>query len=352
MKKALILFILLLNFVQFSFSQTETTDSLKSEQLFVVTKFDGTEYIGKILSDDGREVLIETEALGKIYIPKSEIKSITKIEDNSRIINGAFSSDGPFTTRYAFTTNALPITKGANYGTVNLYGPEVHFALSNKFSLGLMSTWIASPLVLALKYSFKTKNEKINLSMGTLNGTSGYLNSFRGFGGLHFANITFGSRTKNLTISGGYAYILTGNEQFAIDPGVYLVIEPIGTSQPTPIIQGPVFSIACIAKVGAKASFVFDSMFGYFGQEGTLTTTTDATPADVFDNNWIWTVSSVTRTNLALFLMPGMRFQKMDKQAFQVSLAGVSVVRLSGYSSGSKKTESFPFPMFTWFYRF
>ena len=51
--------------------------------LRVVTKHDGTEYIGVIISDDGREVLIETKALGKIYIPKSDIRSIVIVETNN-----------------------------------------------------------------------------------------------------------------------------------------------------------------------------------------------------------------------------------------------------------------------------
>lgn len=178
--KQLNLFILALTLILSAplFSQTVEDDTTSSSALFVITKNDGTEYIGKILSDDGREVLIETERLGKIYIPKSDIKSIVKVEDERSIVHGEFRTLGPFTTRYAFTTNALPIQKGENYALINLYGPEVHFAVSNNLSLGIMSTWIASPFVLAAKYSMKTNNEKVNVSLGTLFGTSGYFKHF------------------------------------------------------------------------------------------------------------------------------------------------------------------------------
>lgn len=41
-----------------------------------ITKNDGAVYIGVILSDDEKGVLLETNNLGKILIPKHEIKSI------------------------------------------------------------------------------------------------------------------------------------------------------------------------------------------------------------------------------------------------------------------------------------
>ncbi|PLX09917.1 MAG: hypothetical protein C0596_00055 [Marinilabiliales bacterium] len=182
---------LILAFTISIFVNAQNETQYTAKQLKVVTKIDGMEYIGEVISDDGREILLNTESLGKIYIPKSEIKSIVDVDNENRIVFGEFRTQGPFTTRYAFTNNAFPVEKGENYALINLYGPEVHFAITNEFSLGIMSTWIASPMVLALKYSFTTKNENINFSLGTLIGTSGYLNSFRGYGGLHWANVTF-----------------------------------------------------------------------------------------------------------------------------------------------------------------
>ena len=159
--KALLLFgsILFMSLPNIAIAQEQVKDS-SSSQLYSIKKNDNTEYIGKILKDDGREVLIETETLGKIYIAKSDIKSMIKIQDKSKIVAGEYVVEGPFTTRYCFTTNALSIKKGENYTKISVYGPEVHFALTDNFSLGFMSTWIGSPLMLAAKYSFKSKNYK------------------------------------------------------------------------------------------------------------------------------------------------------------------------------------------------
>ena len=53
--------------ISFSFNiygQVESTDST----LRLIEKNDGTKYIAIILSDDARELLIETETIGKIYL--------------------------------------------------------------------------------------------------------------------------------------------------------------------------------------------------------------------------------------------------------------------------------------------
>lgn len=75
------LFILMIISVTDAKAQNGGSDSTKT---YLVVKNDGTELIGKILSDDGREVLLLTEAMGKIFIPKSDIKSIKIIENKKR----------------------------------------------------------------------------------------------------------------------------------------------------------------------------------------------------------------------------------------------------------------------------
>ncbi len=363
--KIIYLVITMACFAQINLFAQEPSDTVQSNiQLSLLVKNDGTEYIGEIISDDGREVLIMTKELGKIYIQKSDIKSITRIEDVKDIVYGEYRIAGPFTTRYSFTTNALPIQKGENYALINLYGPEVHFAVSEQLSLGVMTTWIASPFIGAAKYTFNTDTSKnFNASIGTLVGTTGYLNNFRGYGGLHFANFTSGNRMKNITFSAGYAHLYTGNYDWVPDlPVPVQNSEPYyygvsGTRQLTSTIHGPIFSIAGIAKVGAKASFVFDSMIGVFSQQRTDLRTTELEPwsYDEFGSYvpGLYRHESIAYTSrtTALFIMPGMRFQKDEKSAFQVSLAGVSVFQwVNEVNSGNN--FSFPMPMLMWFFKF
>jgi hypothetical protein len=56
-------------------------------------------------------------------------------------------------------------------------------------------------------------------------------------------------------------------------------------------------------------------------------------------------VATKEESQTSPFIMPGMRFQKTDRKAFQISLAGVSVFSQSN-------SDSFPLPMVSWFYKF
>ena len=360
----LIIFLLMTSFSVYS--QEISEDSLK-----VLTMNNGDIRIGQILNDDGREILLLTKDVGKIYIRKENIKSIVPYDaKNFKIVDGEFRDVGPFTTRYHFTTNSLPIKKGENYAMINFYGPEVHFSLSDRFSLGVMSTWAASPFVLAAKFTIPTRDPKLNFGIGTLVGTSGYFNAFKGFGGLHWAMVTYGDRMNNITFSAGYSYIKTGITQkhSIYQPGNYPAIpdgvgsyyfdypNPVGiSSYEVPIGTAPIIGIGGIAKVGKKASFIFDAMV-LFGKQNYASSPQQA----YYEINYVYdpitgqpsytevTKNSTTKSDEKVtiaFLMPGMRFQTKENRAFQVALAGALV-------KTETTTNAFPVPMVSWFFKF
>ncbi len=326
----------------------------------VIIKNDGTEYTGIILSDDGREVLIQTTTIGKVYIPKSDIKSIVLLTDKSQVNNGVYDPTGPFTTRYSFTTNALPISKGENYAMVSLYGPEVHFAVSDRLSLGVLTTWIGSPFVLAGKYTIPTRNEKINFSLGTLMGTSGYLRNGKAWGGLHFMNFTYGDRKTNFTIGAGYAYYKGIRNREVLKPEYANFSDTIVSTQSpyalvfdnmqaSKLMHGPVFSVAGIQRVGARTSVFFDVLLSFYSRDVyTLSVNEIQYPSG--NTPGIYYVNTQSRTEWGRFLMfmPGLRYQKTDKSAFQVSLTGINFTQ-SEY--GYTYTRTIPFPMVTWFFK-
>lgn len=359
--------ILFFFFILFTLSLNAQNEPQKEDSMVVVTLTNGETRIGTILSDDGREILLLTKDIGKIYIRKENIKSIIPYDPkNFKIVDGEFRDVGPFTTRYQFTTNSLPIKKGENYAMINLYGPEVHFALSNRFSLGVMATWAASPFVLAAKFTIPTTNPKLNFGLGTLAGTSGYFNTFRGFGGLHWGMITYGDRMNNVTLSAGFSYIQTGmqNSDTQYEPGIYpakqdswgnyyFITAPVITnkSYQNSMATAPIIGLGGIAKVGKKASFIWDAMV-MFGTQNKISRQQEVN--NVFDQSTGQpsytevkdqiTITTPEKTTIAFF-MPGMRFQTKDSRAFQVSLAGALV-------KTETRTFAFPAPMVSWFFKF
>ena len=323
------------------------TNPVDSTVVVKIEKFNGTTYLGKIISDDGREILLETSDIGKIYIPKNEIKTISSEKIHEMNILGKPEEYFAFNTRYAFTNNALPIKKGDHYASISWYGPEVHFAVSKGLSVGVMSTWLAVPVVLAIKYTFPTKNEKLHFSLGSLLGSSSYANNFKGFGGLQWMTGTYGNTINNFSISLGYGYLKGGDMIDVAIPGTYVSPNyPLYVTEESPLRASPIFSFAGIVKVSKKASLYFDSMISISEQEKTFSAYEGGFDPQTGKESPF--ITKVTRENLwtsAFILMPGMRFQTKETQSFQISLAGISVM-------DKNESSSFPFPLINWYFKF
>ena len=401
--KRIILFLFTVTFTLCSQinAQFVEADSLSSKNLFLIIKNDGGEYIGEIISDDGREILVITKQVGKLFLNKSEISSISKIEEKLNIIkNGEFRASGPFTTRYYFTNNALPIKKNENYGLIHVYGPEVHLSVANKTSIGVMASWIASPIALALKQQILSY-KKFHFSIGSIIGSSGYINQGQTFGGLHWGTITLGDRTSNISFSAGVAHINWPSDDVNFMSGVREIGERISYSfyddnHPYFIPEddynahyafedslnissdwgrngngdnsryfyknkqlATVLGISGIAPVGKKASFIFDSMvFITENPDVNYKTKQKDITYERFDNQGnsmpttfnaeygIGSIGNTTTRNITFILMPAMRFNKSYEKAFQVALAG-----FINYDE-ENGLQSAPVPMISWLRKF
>ncbi len=306
------IFFFLFNCVAFAQYDAAKSNPAPEETTYVIKTVSGTEYLAKILSDDGREVFIETNTVGKLYLKKTEIVSMQKVIDKADVADKIeqghyrkpYTPEGIFTTRYVITTNALPIKKGENYAMTNFHGPEIHFSVTDRFNFGIMTSWIGSPIILAMKYTLSKEEDKVKYALGTLLGSSGFLWGGRGYMGLHWVTATRGTRQDNISGSLGYAY-------FGLDGD---------------LIHGPMLGVAGVKKVGERSSFVLDNMF-LFGMQ----------------NYAYYTISGSGFTFMSM-IMPGLRFQSSPKSATQISLPIVS-------KFGSGNNFAFPLPMLTLFFK-
>jgi hypothetical protein len=254
-------------------------------KLSVVIKNDGTEYVGYILSQDEREILIETETIGRVIIPKHEIREIREVNDRE-IRKGVYVGDNIFSSRYFITTNGLSLKKGENYALINLYGPEAHFCLADNFTLGGLTSWLGVPVIASLKYSIPV-TENLHFGLGVLAGTLSWYD-LGSVGALGYGSITLGNNNNNITLSAGYAGITNGEDVSGGDP---------------------LFSVAGMVRLGKNVSLVGDS-FIYAGE------------------------------NPAALIIPGLRFSRRDRNAFQFGFAGVVF---------EGEMIPFPIPMLSWF---
>ena len=279
-------------------TETDTEDFYKPDdtynKTYIITTFDGTEHMGAIVSKDDKEIVLETKEFGRMSIPKYQVKEMREVKQEELSKDGELKKEQLFSTRYFLTANALPLKKGENYLLINLYGPDFQFAVTDRLSVGLMTTWLAIPVIGTVKYSFEI-NEKTHLGLGGLVGTGSWA-APDFLLALPYAVLTLGDRTDNLTFSAGYGAIwFDGNTG-----------------------DNAIFSVAGMTKVGKNISLVFDSfIIPDFKGTNTVSTT--------------------------MIIIPGLRIQSKNDRAFQFGFAGV-------YADG--QLLPLPLPMVQWFRKF
>jgi hypothetical protein len=274
--------------IQISVANAQSFDP---EKTYVITKSDKTFFVGKILSDDTREVIIFTENLGKIAIPKYMIESIKEytvaveektIEEKTEV----------FATRYFLTTNGLPIEKGDSYYQFTLLGPDIQFGTGKNFGVGFITTWIGNPFIGTLKYTGKLA-KNTSFAVGGLFGSTiwGGIDQFRF--ALPYVAVTQGDEQGNINFSIGYGVSNISNKT---DSQLML-------------------SIGALKKVTRNSTLVFDSMI-------------------------------IPTSNETIYLLvPGFRIQTKSNSAFQFGFPGI-------FTSRDTESESFGFPMISWFKKF
>ena len=315
----------------FSFSvlmAQETPSEEEPPKIYVVIKNDGHRFVGEILFQDAREVLIKTEELGEVYIPRHEIREIREAEPDDHLQPGEFIPAEIFATRYFITTNGLPIEKGETYMLMSLLGPDFQFGVGDNLGLGVLTTWIGTPLIGSIKYSIPIE-DGLSAGVGLLLGTGSW--TWPDFAlALPYGVVTLGDRSKNINFSFGY-----GGITYKVDDyHGYGIYRSRRESEGNFLI-----SVAGMAKIGRSISFVFDSFI--VPRTGTYEELEyydgyNETTGEYYEG---YRTVKRKRYGIAIFL-PGLRFQTNPKSAFQFGFAGI---RAEG------ETIGVPLPMVQWF---
>jgi hypothetical protein len=292
--------------------QWDEDESLQINKTVVIEKQNGAKFIGEIISEDEREILLKSRNRGEIFIPQHEIKRITEIDIKD---DKEYISDDIFATRYFITTNGLPIKKGDNYIQWNLYGPDFQFGIADNFGIGIMTSWVATPIIANAKYSIDLGKNK-SMAIGALLGTGSW--ALPDFGlALPFVSFTLGDRRNNLTLSTGYGAIFYTESDY--DPFE-------NTSTDINSREGRfLVSIAGIAKITEQFSLVFDTFISPFGpiierKEWEYIGYWDEESQTRIDD-WQQTIKRERSPNLAL-IIPGIRWQIDPDRAFQFGFTG------------------------------
>ncbi|NOQ70482.1 MAG: hypothetical protein GQ574_00685 [Crocinitomix sp.] len=253
--KNLLLFIAFFGFIALNNAGFAQSDSIR----YKVTKNDGTQYVGVLIKNNAKVVILITKSLGKVTIPKHAIKSIEQLESSDHQEERVNGGRNLLPSIYSITTNAFPIRKKEGYLKIMPVGFEFQFALTDNWSLGGMTAWWGVPMIIATKYSFEI-SDKCRTSAGLLYGNLMYIsNSFGGGGtfsaggGIAFGNLTFGDEESNFNVSGGYGFVHAGIGGFDLAFS--------GTD--LEVIEGQaagMFSVAGMHRISQEAILIFDSI--------------------------------------------------------------------------------------------
>lgn len=224
-------------------------------------------FIGKLLKNDPKEVVLLTENVGEVSIPKYQI---TSMEEMGKKQQSKLKNKEAFDGLYVYTNSAHSIPKGEVVAVWRLIGPAVNFGITDNFTLGVTSSWLGAPLLANVKYTFELAS-KVRAGVGGSFGTVSWINPST-FIGLPFANVTVGDGKRNVTLLVGRAFFKDSEDGF----------------------QFNYFNLAGMIKGQGTVSFVMDSFI----------------LLDPFTSSAVGLV------------IPGMRFQTKPYKAFQFGLGG------------------------------
>ncbi|MEM8525622.1 MAG: hypothetical protein AAGG68_13355 [Bacteroidota bacterium] len=238
MKKGLILLIVFTFSASFLLAQ-ERED--KEVQVWMIRTIDGSEFIGKLLSEQDSLLKIDNEILGIIELPTSQVIWKRKMKGKDLDFFDRRPRKDAVHTHYFFAPTAYSLKKGGGYvQNTNIIHTQINFAPTNRLSLGIniipMLLWDdLTPIWLNAKYTFPLKEDRLNFALGIYTGSIfdigdnyNYLEEHFPFA-MPYGALTFGSRERNWTIAMGYGrYNTTLDLDFEVTPffslsGVYKI---------------------------------------------------------------------------------------------------------------------------------
>jgi hypothetical protein len=318
MLRIVVLLVFLSNSLLAQDSPLPETDFLGKRVTIILNN--GREQSGVVKRDDGREIGLQTDWGGTAYFEKVEIDKIVLIQEEAseeKRQRSDFRSSSAFSNRYYLSPNAFPVRRGEGYGNIHLFGPEAHFSLTENLSIGLVTSWLAGPGILSIKYAVPLQTKGIHFAVGAMVGNSVFLDEIRQSGGYYYGMLTLGSRAKNFTISGGFFRMRRG-KVLMYEEGVYATREEIPRIwMRGRLSQGPVLGIGGCAPVGKYASLLVDGMLSRYRNEWVY-----QYPSSPFNEGdpYIVNASFWEEERMLIVFMPSIRIQKRHDRAFQVGI--------------------------------
>lgn len=182
-----------------------------TSRLWLVVTTDGNRYVGQILEDNKQSIVIETQVVGTVTIPKQNIKRLEPVDSQTKMRDGSIWGRNPQADRYFLFNSAYGLDAGeAYYQNALVLFNQVNIGITDNIStgVGIVPAFLyqgPTPFWLAPKVSIPVASDQFQLGGGALIGTT-ISSGNSGFGGVAFGLGTVGSRDRNLTLGVGYGF--------------------------------------------------------------------------------------------------------------------------------------------------
>lgn len=218
--KTLVLTCILLTATLCSRAQQDTTKKETAKQV-IVTTTGGNTIAGYLVKEDEKELVLETEKMGRVSIPKYTIKKISD-KVTGRLVNGEYWFENPNATRYVIGPSAIPLRKGEGYyQNLYLFVHSASVGITDNISIG-GGTELLTPIARGKAPAFFFATAKAAFPIADkLHAGGGILyvsyrkelsGSYNNHMGTVFGLTTYGSRNNNITLGAGWGYQQFGFE--------------------------------------------------------------------------------------------------------------------------------------------
>lgn len=169
-----------------------------------VLMYDGTSRMGELLGNNEDEIRLETEQLGVIRIPKYLVKGLSTIQakEYEQLIAafaGREMSLNPQSSRYFFAPSGIQLRAGEGYFQSNIALNSVSLGVTDNITIGGLLSFAGAGGSLKIG---KQLNENTYASFGGI-GFMDYYGELDRPIGLIFANMTWGTEDRNITVNLG-----------------------------------------------------------------------------------------------------------------------------------------------------
>lgn len=169
-----------------------------------VIMHDGTSRMGELLDNSEDAIRIETAQLGVVRIPKYLVKGLATIDAREYeqllvAFDGREMSLNPQSSRYFFAPSGIQLRQGDGYFQSNIALNSVSLGVTDNITIGGLLSFVGAGGSVKIG---KQLNENTYASFGGI-GFSDYYGELDRPVGLVFANMTWGTEDRNITVNLG-----------------------------------------------------------------------------------------------------------------------------------------------------